>query len=468
MRALATLFTVLFLSVLSGCTMAPRYERPALPVQGDWPEYGRSAANSGKGAETSPVWADFFNDPTLKRLIEIALANNRDLRISALNIEKARAQYFIQRADLLPSINAVGDLSAQYLPKAVNPGGEAGISRQYSVTVGFTSFELDLFGRVRSLKESALQQFFSTEQAARSARVSLVAEVANAYLQWAADKEVLSLAQSTYESRKNTYDMVKALFEQGIATQLDLNQSRASLEDSRVTSVQYVTRVAQDENALTLLLGAPVPPDLTLAQKLEDITPLPDLPAGLPSDLMQRRPDILAAEHQLKSANASIGAARANFFPSLSITSAIGTIAPQYKDLFSRGGGTWLFQPQAVVPIFDMGRNWATLKATEAERDMAVAQYEKAIQTAFREVADTLAQRSTIGEQLEAEKALVDATSQSYALSTARYETGIDSYINVLDAQRSLFSARQGLITTKLLREVNTLNLYKALGGGWE
>ncbi len=467
MRAL-TLCLALVLSVLSGCTMAPRYERPALPTQADWPAYGQSGANREKGAETSPPWASFFTDPTLKSLVEIALRNNRDLRTAMLNIEKVRAQYYIQRADLLPTINAVGDLSAQYLPKAVSQTGQAGIFRQYSVTVGFTAFELDLFGRIRSLKESALQQFFASEQAARSAQVSLVADVAGAYLQLAADKEVLALANATYESRKSTYDMVRVMAEQGVASQLDLNQARSSLEDSRVTAAQYRTRVAQDENALVLLLGSVVPSELKMAEKLADIEFLPDLPAGLPSDLMQRRPDILEAEHQLQASNASIGAARANFFPSLSITSAIGTVAPQYKDLFSRGGGTWLFQPQAVLPIFDTGRNWATLKATEAERDMAVAQYEKAVQTAFREVADALAQRDSIGEQLEAEKSLVEATGLSFTLSTARYETGIDSYINVLDAQRSLFSAQQGLITTRLLREVNTLNLYKALGGGWE
>ncbi len=468
MRATVIFCMALVLFALSGCTMAPRYERPALPTQADWPAYGQDAANSEKGAEVSPPWASFFADPTMKSLVEIALRNNRDLRSAMLNIEKVRAQYYIQRADLLPTINAVGDASSQYLNKAASNTGQAGIFRQYSVTVGFTSFELDLFGRVRSLKESALQQFFASEQTARSAQVSLVAEVASAYLQLTADKEVLALARATHESRKSTYEMVKALAEQGVASQLDLNQARSALEDSKVTAAQYQTQVSQDENALVLLLGSAIPSELKMAEKLSDIMPLPDIPAGLPSDLMLRRPDILAAEHQLKAANASIGAARANFFPSISITSAIGTIAPQYNDLFSRGGGTWLFQPQAVLPIFDSGRNWATLKATEAERDMAVSAYEKSIQTAFREVADALAQRATIGEQLDAEKSLAEATNLTYTLSVARYENGIDSYINVLDAQRSLFSAEQGLITTRLLRESNTLNLYKALGGGWE
>ena len=453
---------------LSGCTMAPRYVRPPLPVQSDWPAYGQSVANGEKGAEASPTWLAFFSDPNIRALVQIALYNNRDLRVAMLNIEKVRAQYYIQRSALLPTINATGSASSQYMPKDMTVTRQAGISRQYSATVGFTAFELDLFGRIRSLKESALQQFFASEQAARSAQTSLVAEVANMYLQWTADKETLELARLTHQTRKDTYEMVRVQAEQGIASQLDLNQARTVLEDARVTLAQYMTRVAQDENAMALLLGTAIPAELTLPTKLGDVTSLPDLPAGLPSDLMQRRPDILGAEHQLKALNANIGAARANFFPSISITSAIGTITPQYNNLFSRGDGTWLFQPSAVLPIFDMGRNWATLKATETERDMAVAQYEKSIQVAFREVSDALAQRSTINEQLEAQTALVDAAAQTYELSLVRYETGIDSFMNVLDAQRTLFSAQRGLITTRLLREANTLSLYKALGGGWE
>lgn len=458
------------LTVLSGCTMAPRYERPELPVQPVWPESAQVSAEEQEVADaaTNRPWREFFTDPAMASLVETAIENNRDLRVAVLNIEKYRAQYYIQRADTLPTITIGGSSSAQYMNKAVSSRGEAVIDRAYAAQVGFTSFEIDLFGRVRSLKESALQQYFATEFAARSAQVSLVAEVVGAYLQLVANREMLELSRSTYQNRLESYNLINRMFEMGLTSQLTVNQARTIVEEARVAAAQYETAAAQAENGLVLLLGAPVPEGVTLAGRLGEVAMLPDVPPGLPSDLMQRRPDIVASEHQLQSVNASIGAARANFFPTLSITSSIGTIAPQFHDLFSRGAGTWLFQPQAVLPIFDTGRNWATLKATEAERDMAVAQYEKTIQVAFREVADALAQRATIGEQLDAQKALVEATSASYVLSQNRYEIGLDSFINVLDAQRSLFSARQGLINTVLLRETNILNLYKALGGGWE
>ncbi|SBV91275.1 putative efflux pump outer membrane protein TtgC [uncultured delta proteobacterium] len=455
---------------LTGCTMAPRYDRPDLPVDAAWPESTRLTDEQRDAADAAAnrVWRAFFKDGTVVSLVETALANNRDLRVAMLNIERVRAQYWIQRADLLPTINAAGSASNQYLNKAVSQRGEAVISRQYQATVGFTAFELDLFGRIRSLKESALQQFFATEEAAKSAQVTLVAEVVNAYLNLTAQKELLALARSTYQNRQESYDLIKRMFDMGLTSQLTVNQARTIVEEARVASAQFETNVGQAENVLVLLLGAPVPEGLHLAENMREIEMIPDLPPGLPSDLMQRRPDIMAAEHRLMAMNANIGAARANFFPSISITAALGSIAPQYHDLFSRGAGTWLFEPRAVLPIFDSGRNYATLKMSEADRDMAVATYEKSIQTAFREVADALVQRATIGEQLEAQKALVDATEATYTLSQNRYEIGLDSFINVLDAQRSLFSARQGMINTVLLRETNALNLYKALGGGWE
>ncbi|CAK7069359.1 MAG: Outer membrane protein OprM [Desulfovibrio sp.] len=459
-----------FSVALSGCTLMPRYERPELPVESAWPDSGKvsdEALNAADGATNRP-WKEFFKDQTVAILVETALLNNRDLRVAVLNIEKVRAQYQIQRADLLPTINAAGQSSAQYLNKAVSNAGEAIIQRQFTASVGFTAFELDLFGRIRSLKESALQQYFATEEAARAAQVSLVAEVVSAYLQLVADREILALAKSTYENRKASYNLVERMYEMGLTSQLTVNQAKTVMEEARVASAQYEVRVAQARNMLVLLLGAPVPENAVIAENLKDVERLPDLPPGLPSDLMQRRPDILQAEHALQAMNASIGAARANFFPSISITSSIGTIAPQFHDLFSSGAGTWLFQPQAVLPIFDTGRNWARLKSAEADRDIAVAQYEKSIQSAFREVADALAQRANIGEQLDAQRSLVEATQASYDLSESRYEIGLDSYINVLDAQRSLFSAKQGFINTVLLREANVLNLYKSLGGGWQ
>ncbi len=465
MRVLQLALVLLCLSFAAGCTMAPNYVRPEAPIPAAWPESADSVNEPGR--QMMP-WDSFFTDPVVRELVSTSLANNRDFRVALLNIEKARAQYYIQRADLLPTINAGGDMSAQYLPNDLSGTGQAGIYRQYSVTVGFSAYELDLFGRIRSLKESALQSYFATEEAAKATQTSLVSEVVSAYLQLTADRELLALAVDTYENRKNVYALVQAMFEQGLVSQLDLNQSRTGVEEARVSAAQWRTRVAQDANALILLVGASLPPELALAPNLSAVPELPDLPEGLPSDLMERRPDIMMAERQLMAANADIGAARANFFPRLSITTAIGTLTTQYKDLFSGGAGTWLFQPSATLPIFDTGRNWATLQATKAQRDIAVAQYEKSIQTAFREVADALAQRATIGEQLAAEAALVDATRTSYELALARYQNGLDSYMTVLDSQRSYFNAQQGLINTKLLRETNTLNLYKALGGGWE
>ena len=455
---------------VSGCSLAPRYERPELPVEADWPESARISDEERDAADAavSRGWRVFFKDPAIIGLVETALANNRDLRIAMMNIEKVRAQYWIQRADQLPTINASGVASNQYLNKTISPMGEAVISRQYQASVGFTSFELDFFGRVQSLKESALQQFLATEETAKSVQISLVAEVVQAYLQLTAQKELLALARSTYENRSKSYDLTRRMFDLGLTSQLTVNQARTIVEEARVASAQFETAVGQAENMLVMLLGAPIPEGLALAANLREVTMLPDIPSGLPSDLMQRRPDIMAAEHRLMAMNANIGAARANFFPSFSITGALGSIAPVFHDLFSRGGGTWLFEPRAVLPIFDTGRNWATLKVSEADRDIAVATYEKSIQTAFREVADALVQRATIGEQLDAQKSLVEATEATYALSQSRYEIGLDSFINVLDAQRSLFGSRQGMINTILLREVNALNLYKTLGGGWE
>lgn len=455
--------------VASGCTMAPHYERPQIPVDAAWPDAAKLSDEEKAAANAADKpWREFLTDPAMAALVELGLKNNRDLRIALLNVEKVRAQYWIQRADLLPTINASAASSAQYLNKAVSGTGEAYIARQYTASIGFTAFELDLFGRIRSLKDSALEQFYATEEDARSTQTTLVAEIAGAYLQLVADRELLALSRSTYENRKDSYALAERMFEQGLSSQLTVNQAKTLLEEARVAAVQYETRAAQDLNSLVMLLGSAIPEDITLAEKLSEVQGLPDLTPGLPSDLLLRRPDILSAEHQLLSANANIGAARANFFPSISITSSIGTIAPQYHDLFSKGGGTWLFQPQAVLPIFDTGRNYAQLKVSEKDKEIAVASYEKAIQSAFREVADALAQRGTIGEQLAAQRSLLDATQQTYDLSQKRYDLGMDSYLTLLDAQRSLFSAQQSMVNTSLLRETNLLTLYKALGGGWQ
>lgn len=465
MRVTILIATIMALLMLNGCTMIPRYERPLLPVPEAWPASAEAAMVS---APENISWETFFPDETMRVLIRTALDNNRDMRIALLNIERARALYYIQQADLLPTINAGADMTVQHQPSEYTATRVQGITRQYSVTVGFTSYELDLFGRVRSLRESALQSYLATEEGAKSTQVSLVSEVVGAYLQLVTDRETLVLARDTYENRKEVLKLLESQFEFGVASQLEVNQAKTGVEEARVMAAQYETRVAQDTNALTLLLGTAIPTDLPLASRLADVPRLPDLSPGLPSELILRRPDIIGSEHQLLAANANIGAARANFFPRIGISSSIGTITPEFNDLFSGGSGTWLFSPVVTLPLFDTGRNLSNLWVSEADRDIAVATYEKTIQAAFREVADALAQRANIGEQLAGQTALVEAAQTTYDLSLARYDAGIDTFLTVLDAQRTLMSAQQGLINAYLLREVNVLNLYKALGGGWQ
>ena len=467
MRCIVRSCCVLAFVLLGGCTMMPNYNRPVLPVNEQWPGHSEAGVADKDAAVTAP-WREFFADSTLVRLIETALANNRDVRAALHTIEKVRAQYYIQRADLLPTINAVGGASGQYVNRHSSPAGSPYVSHQYSANVGFTAFELDLFGRIRSLNESALQQFLATEEAARSIQVALVGEVVGAYLNLTSNKEILELSKSTYANRRSFYELIKRKADMGLASQLEVNQAQTIMEEARINAATYETRVAQGLNALVFLLGTEIPSDVTMANMLSEIKQLPDLKPGMPSDLLNRRPDIRSAERRLQAVNANIGAARANFFPRISLTSNIGTLAPHFDQLFSSGAGSWLFQPQAAVPLFDTGRNWAALRATEAERDVAVATYEKAVQSAFREVADALSQRANIGEQLNAQRSLLQATHATYTLSAKRHEIGIDSFINVLDAQRSYFNAQQAYINTVLLRESNTLNLYKALGGGWD
>ena len=457
------------LLVLSGCaSMAPKYTQPAAPVPSEWPSgpaYKESAAKPGEPAAADIKWQEFFIDEQLQRLIGLALENNRDLRIAALNIERSQALYRIQRADLFPTVDAAASAVEARTPGVLSGTGNAITTHQYSVGLGFSAYELDLFGRVMSLKDQALEQFFSTEEARRSVQISLVAEVANNYLTLAADKESLKIARDTFTSQQTSYKLIKSRFEAGASSELDLRQAQTSVDSARVDIARFTSLVAQDENALALVIGAPVPPDL-LPSGLSAITAMKELSAGLPSDVLQRRPDILEAEHLLKAANANIGAARAAFFPRITLTTSIGLSSDQLSGLFKGGTGTWMFAPQITLPIFDTGRNRANLKVSEVDREIFLAQYEKAIQGAFREVADALAQRGTLGDQLEAQQSLTDATAVSYRLSEARYEKGISSYLNVLDSQRSLYSAQQGLIAVRLFRLTNLVTLYKVLGGG--
>jgi len=452
---------------LSGCSMAPKYTRPEAPVPAAWPSgpaYDNAQASPGAPAAAELTWREFFTDERLRRIIESVLNNNRDLRVAALNVERARAMYGIQRAELLPTVNATGSGSKQRVPGDLSSNGNATTVEQYGVNLGIASWEIDFFGRIRSLKDAALQEYLATEQARNSAQILLVSGVAAAYLTLAADRENLKLAQSTMETQRVAYDMIRRRQEVGLSTELDLRQAQTRVDAARVDAALYSRLAAQDENALTLLVGSKVPAgllpdDLSLASPVREISP------GLSSEVLLHRPDILQAENLLRAANANIGAARAALFPRISLTTAFGTASSELSGLFRSGSESWNFSPQIVVPIFD-ARAWAALDVIKVEREIALARYEKAIQTAFREVADALAVRGTVEEQLSAQRSLADAVAETYRLYNARYTKGIDSFLGVIDAQRSLYAAQQGLVSLRLAKLANQVRLYEVLGGG--
>lgn len=450
--------------------MVPPYERPAAPIATQWPGAAANAANTTAVATTATAaadidWRDFFHDAQLQQLIDLALANNRDLRIAVLNIEQARAQYRIQRADQLPSVGLSLSQSRQ------NPSNSGeGIS---SVAVGglaLNAFELDLFGRVRALSDAAQASYLASAEARKTVQINLIASVANNYLSWLADNELLALTRDTLGTREASLKLTQLRFDNGVASELDCAQSRALHEAARATLAQVQRQRALNENALVLLIGQPLPADLpTRTTRLSSAALLADVPAGLPSDLLERRPDIRQAEQQLLAANANIGAARAAFFPRISLTGSIGRASTELTGLFSSNDSVnaWSWTAQLVAPLFDAGRNQAGLEATQAKRDIAVAQYEKTIQSAFREVADALAGRATLGEQLTAQKAQATAQANAFRLADLRYRNGVANYLDVLDAQRALFSTQQAVTQTALLQRQNQVVLYKALGGGW-
>lgn len=459
--------------VLAGCaSMAPDYDRPALPVAKAWPD-GQVYEDAESGADTSRAvadlaWQDFILDDNLRTIIAMALDNNRDLRVAALNIDRARAQYQIQRSDSFPSVEISGSGTRQRLPADLNPQGEAGTSGQYSAGVGTSAYELDLFGRVRSLNEEALQRYLATEDARKTVQIALIAEVANAYLTLGADQERLQLARQTLDSQRQSYELTRRSHELGVASMLDLRQAQTLVESARVDVARFTSQIEQDKNALVLLVGTSLSDDLLPGDQRDDEVTLAQLNEGLPSDVLLRRPDVMQAERLLLAANANIGAARAAFFPRITLTASAGSTSSDLSRLFDGGTGFWTFMPQLNLPIFNRGRTRANLRVSELDRDIAQAQYEQAIQAAFREVADSLAQRGTLDEQIAAQMALVDASADSRALSDARYRSGIDSYLNVLDAERNLYAAQQNLITLRLVKNSNHVTLYKALGGGWQ
>jgi len=454
--------------LLTGCTLAPNYTRPEAPVPATWPggpAYDNAQISPGAPAAAEVPWREYFTDERLRQLIETALRNNRDLRVAALNVERARAVYGIARAELLPTIEATGRGRKERVPSsAFGSDGGSVIIERYDVNLGVSSWEIDFFGRIRSLKDAALQEYLATGQARSGAQILLVSGVANAYLTLAADRETLQLAHSTLDAQKAAYDLIRKRFDVGFSSELDLRQAQTRADAARVDLALYARLAAQDENALALLVGSKVPAEL-LPDNLSLVSPAREISPGVSSEVLLLRPDILQAEDLLKAANANIGAARATLFPRISLTTAFGTASGELSGLFKPGSKAWNFSPQIVAPIFD-ARAWSALKAIKAERKIAVAQYEKAIQTAFREVADALAVRGTVEDQLSAQQSLVEAASVTYRLSNARYMKGIDSFLGVLDAQRSLYAAQQGLIAIRLTKSANQVRLYAVMGGG--
>ncbi|MGB5103080.1 MAG: efflux transporter outer membrane subunit [Steroidobacteraceae bacterium] len=451
---------------LAGCSLAPTYQQPQAPVPTVWPAgpaYPTPDTSAPRADEVK--WQEFFTDVRLKKLIEMALANNRDLRLAALSVERARALYGVQRAELYPAVGAVGTGGRQQRSTDVlQPPGQPRTVGQYSADLGIAAWEIDFFGRIRSLSDQALEEYLATDEARRAAQIGLITEVARAFLALAADRENLQFSRATLESQQADHALVRRRFEVGMASELDLKRSQVPLETARRDVARYTQLVAQDKNALDLLVGTSIAEDL-LPADLAGVSPPQPVNGGLDSDVLLLRPDVMAAEHRLRGAYANIGAARAALFPRISLTTTVGTASNQLSGLFDSGTGTWAFTPQFVMPIFD-ARLWSALRVSETDREIIQTQYEKTIQTAFREVSDALAVQGTIDEELAAQQSLVEALADSYRLATRRFDKGIDGYLSVLDAQRAHFAAQQALTSLREAKMANQVRLYAVLGGG--
>ena len=443
--------------VVTGCTMIPKYDRPATPVAATYPGATQTVSNL-TASELS--WTNFFAEERLRKLIALSLANNRDLRVAMLNVEQSRAQYRVTFSESLPSVNGSGGMTRSH-----SPGITSG---QWNASVGTSAYEIDLFGRVRSLSRQALEKYFATEEARRGAQMTLVAEVASQYFALRQAEEQKALAERTLAAVQESYSLNKATFEAGATSELDLRTAEGQVQTAKINILNYERQKAQAENALTLLVGCALPADLPTARPFGDSNLLADVPAGLPSELVERRPDILQAEHTLKAANANVGAARAAFFPRITLTSSVGTTSSQLSELFGSGTGVWSFSPQITVPIFAGGQLRADLEAAKVGTHIEVANYEKAIQTAFREVADALAANSTYAMELTERTILIAAQERRFELATLRYRQGEDSYLNVLSAQQDFYSAQQGLLAAQYNKLTSQISLYQALGGGWK
>jgi multidrug efflux system outer membrane protein len=447
----------------TACSMDPKMAEPDLPVPASWP-VGDAYLKQSEAALPALTWRDVFRDARLQALIEQALANNRDLRVAAADIAAARAQYRIQRANQLPQIDLGG--SAGYSDSAnSSSAGASGGRASYSADVGVNAFEVDLFGRLASLSRAEQNRFFATEAAARATRLTLVGDIADAWLTHAADASLLKIAQDTAASAERSVALTRARLQGGVAPRSDLRQAEQVLATAQADVAAQRTALAQDVNALQLLVGAPIDP-ANLPTSIEEATgTIAQLPAGLDSHILLRRPDVVQAEYQLRAANAEIGAARAALFPTISLTGALGFASNALSSLFTGGAFNWSGGGSANYSIFRAGAAKAGVAQTQAQRDAALATYEGAIQTAFREVADALARAGTIDEQLRANRLQADASADSYTLADARYRGGVDAFLSSLDAQRSLYSAQRTLIATQLVQGGNRVSLYRALGG---
>ena len=456
-RLASTLAAVL---LVSGCaTLVPALPEAQPQVPHAWPMPERTLAAADGIAVADIGWREVLVDPRLQRVVAQALDNNRDLRVAVLNVERARAQYRIRRADRVPSVGANASME--------RVGGDIPASESYSAGIGIASFELDLFGRVRNLSEAALQQFFAQAENRRAAQIALIGEVSSSWLALAADESLAAIARDTLRTYEEALRLAERRHQIGVISGLELAQARTQVEAARLDLARYEGAVAQDRNALDLLAGAPVAEADRPAGFDDGVVAMPPLPANLSSDVLLRRPDIQAAEHVLRGANANIGAARAAFFPSISLTGSAGTASDTFSGLFDAGSRSWRFAPQLNLPIFQGGRLRANLGMATADRDIALANYEKAIQAGFREVADALALAQTLAHGRAAAERLLVAARQAETLSAARYNAGRDSYLQRLDAQRTLYSAQQATLQARLAEQLNRVALYRALGGGW-
>lgn len=452
---------------LPACSMVPPYQRPAPPVPLSWP-VGDAYLRQSEAALPSVTYQQIFRDPRLQRLIEAALVNNRDLRVAAANIAAAREQFRIQRANILPEVGVNASVTEADRGSGAQSGvGSAGSGRRttYNIQGGITSFELDLFGRIRALSEAAQNRYFATEAGARATRLTLVGDIANAWFTYAADKDLLAIGERTVASAQRSVELTRLRLNGGVAPRTDLRQAEQTLEQARADVAQARTDLAQDANLLQLLVGAPVDAALLPTSLAEVENSVAELPAGLDSAILLRRPDVVQAEYQLRAANAEIGAARAALFPRISLTAVLGLASTALSSLFSGGAFNWSVSPQAHYSIFQGGAARANVRLTQAQREAALAQYELAVQTAFREVADALARRGTIDEQVRAQRAFFVAAEDNYRLSEARFRGGIDPFLDTLIAQRSYYGAERSLVSTRLLRAQNRVQLYRTLGG---